>query len=59
MFVDDEEQNLFLMEKIIDWEDIGFGYAALRWTDRRESRFTKKRNRMWSAWTSVWMKWTD
>ena len=24
MFVDDEEQNLFLMEKILDWEEIGF-----------------------------------
>lgn len=24
MFVDDEEQNLFLMEKILDWEEMGF-----------------------------------
>lgn len=29
MFVDDEEQNLFLMEKIIDWEDIGFRVCGI------------------------------
>lgn len=29
MFVDDEEQNLFLMEKIIDWEENGFRVCGL------------------------------
>lgn len=29
MFVDDEEQNLFLMEKIIDWEEIGFRVCGI------------------------------
>ena len=29
MFVDDEEQNLFLMEKILDWEEIGFRVCGI------------------------------
>ncbi len=29
MFVDDEEQNLFLMEKIIDWEENGFRVCGI------------------------------
>jgi len=29
MFVDDEEQNLFLMEKIVDWEEIGFRVCGI------------------------------
>ncbi len=29
MFVDDEEQNLFLMEKIIDWEEMGFRVCGI------------------------------
>lgn len=29
MFVDDEEQNLFLMEKILDWEAIGFRVCGI------------------------------
>lgn len=29
MFVDDEEQNLFLMEKIIDWEELGFRVCGI------------------------------
>lgn len=29
MFVDDEEQNLFLMEKIVDWEEMGFRVCGL------------------------------
>lgn len=29
MFVDDEEQNLFLMEKIVDWEELGFRVCGM------------------------------
>lgn len=29
MFVDDEEQNLFLMEKIVDWEEMGFRVSGI------------------------------
>lgn len=29
MFVDDEEQNLFLMEKIVDWEENGFRVCGI------------------------------
>ena len=29
MFVDDEEQNLFLMEKIVDWEEMGFRVCGI------------------------------
>ena len=30
VFVDDEEQNLLLMEKIIDWEELGFRVSGDR-----------------------------
>lgn len=42
MFVDDEEQNLFLMEKIIDWEENGFRVCGIALIIRRESRYLKK-----------------
>ena len=29
VFVDDEEQNLLLMEKIIDWEELGFRVSGM------------------------------
>lgn len=29
MLVDDEEQNLFLMERIIDWEEVGFRVCGI------------------------------
>ena len=29
MFVDDEEQNLLLMEKIVDWEELGFRVCGI------------------------------
>lgn len=29
MFVDDEEQNLFLMEKVVDWEEMGFRVCGI------------------------------